>query len=75
MECNEKEKGDGRTDVKEAGGKEERKESPGSVEKNIKSPDTITQSVRYFNLASTMCRTRKLYPQHNNRIITHATIL
>ena len=44
MECNEKEKGDGRTDVKEAGGKEKRNESPGSGEKNIKSPDTITQS-------------------------------
>jgi len=27
VECNEKEKGDGKTDVKEAGGKEKRKES------------------------------------------------
>lgn len=63
MECNEKEKGDGKTDVKEAGGKEKRKESPGSVEKNIKSPEKITQSVRYFNLAPTMCRTLKLYAE------------
>lgn len=60
MACNEKEKGAGKTDVKEAGGKEKRKESPGSVEKNIKSPDKITRSVRYFNLAPTMCRSLKL---------------
>ena len=42
---------------------EKRKESPGSVEKNIKSPDKITRSVRYFNLAPTMCRTLKLYAE------------
>lgn len=46
--------------MEEAGGKEKGKESLGSVEKNIKGPDKITSSVRYFNLAPTIHRTLKL---------------
>lgn len=39
MACNEKEKGAGKTDVKEAGGKEKEERESRVSGKNIKSPD------------------------------------